>query len=261
MIKLPDAQFLHRLADAADKETLPRFRRRLLVDNKAKRDREFDPITEADRKAEFAMRELIAVEYPDHSILGEEFGLVGDSPVQWILDPIDGTKPFICGIPVWGTLFGLSVHGRAELGMMTQPFTRERFWADTTGAWRSESGKVAALSVSGVTDLSQAILHTTSLDSYKKKPQIAFDAVSAKARMTRYGGECYAFAMLAAGLIDVCIEPSLQPYDICPIIPIIEKSGGVVTCLDGSRAEKGGAVLVSATAELHESVLRILKSG
>ncbi len=261
MITLPDSQFLHRLADAADRETLPRFRRVLAVDSKVQPDRGFDPVTEADRQAELALRALIAAEYPEHAILGEEFGAVGTGSVQWILDPVDGTKPFICGIPVWGTLIGLNVHGRAELGIMSQPFTGERFWADGEGAWQRGARGVLPLSVSWVTTLSEAILHTTSPQSFTGKPPIAFDALSAKVKMTRYGGECYAFAMLAAGLIDICFEPSLQPYDICPIIPIIEKAGGVVTCLDGTRAEKGGAVLIAATAALHASALQILHGG
>jgi histidinol phosphatase-like enzyme (inositol monophosphatase family) len=260
MIELPDAAFLHRLADAADQETLPRFRQHLVVENKLKPERGFDPVTEADRKAELALRELIVREYPDHAILGEEFGVTGAGPVRWVLDPVDGTRPFICGIPVWGTLVGLTVHGRAELGIMSQPFTGERFWADSRGAWQRGPRGTAALSVSEVTDLSQAILHITSPESCPEELRGAFDALRGKVRMTRYGGECYAFAMLAAGLIDLCLEPSLQPYDIVAIIPIVEKAGGVVTCLDGGRAENGGAVLVSATPALHERALQVLNS-
>jgi histidinol phosphatase-like enzyme (inositol monophosphatase family) len=261
MIELPDVQFLHRLANAADNETLPRFRQPLPVDNKANPDRDFDPVTDADRSAELVLRELITREYPDHAILGEELGATGGGALQWVLDPIDGTRPFICGIPVWGTLIGLTVEGCAKLGMMSQPFTGERFWADAHGAWQRGPRGTARLSVSQVTDLSEAILHTTSPDSYRGELRGAFDTLRGKVRMTRYGGECYAFAMLAAGLIDLCLEPSLQPYDIIPIIPIVEKAGGRVTCLDGSRAEKGGSVLLSATAELHERALEILNTG
>ena len=260
MIKLPDAQFLHRLADAADRETLPRFRQHLEIENKMKPDRGFDPVTEADRQAELALRAIISREYPDHVILGEEFGTTGEGPARWVLDPVDGTKPFICGIPVWATLIGFSVDGRAALGIMSQPFTGERFWADSGGAWQRGPRGTAALAVSQVTDLSQAILHTTSPESYPQELRGGFDALRGQVRMTRYGGESYAFAMLAAGLIDLCLEPALQTYDITPVIPIVERAGGVVTCLDGSRAENGGAVLVSATPALHERALRILNS-
>lgn len=257
-IKLPDSDFLHRLADAADKETLPRFRASLLVDSKAKTDQGFNPVTEADRKAEITLREIISAEYPDHVIVGEEFGATGDGPVKWFLDPVDGTKPFICGVPVWGTLIGLAVNGRAELGIMSQPFTRERFWADARGAWQRGPTGTHPLRVSAVTDLPQAILHTTSPESYRGGTRAAFTALTAQVRMTRYDGECYAFAMLAAGLIDLCVEPSLQPYDIVAIIPIIEKAGGIVTQFNGQRAEVGGPIVASATAKLHESVLQIL---
>jgi histidinol phosphatase-like enzyme (inositol monophosphatase family) len=259
MSPLPDVQFLHRLADAADAETLPRFRQLLSIDNKAGPERGFDPVTDADRRAELALRELIGREYPGHAILGEELGATGEGALQWVLDPVDGTRPFICGIPVWGTLIGFTIGGRAELGMMSQPFTGERFWADTQGAWQRGPRGTARLAVSDVTDLSHAILHTTSPESYRGELRGGFDRLRGKVRMTRYGAECYAVAMLAAGCIDVCLEPSLQAYDIVALIPIIEKAGGRVTCLDGSRAEKGGAVLMSATAELHEKALETLR--
>jgi histidinol phosphatase-like enzyme (inositol monophosphatase family) len=258
---LPDVRFLHRLADAADHETLPRFRQLLSIDNKAGPGRGFDPVTDADRQAELVLRELIGREYPGHAILGEELGATGEGTLQWVLDPVDGTRPFICGIPVWGTLIGFTVDGRAELGMMSQPFTGERFWADAHGAWQRGPRGTARLAVSGVTELAQAILHTTSPESYRGELRGAFDTLRGKVRMTRYGAECYAVAMLAAGSIDVCLEPSLQAYDIVALIPIIEKAGGKVTCLDGSRAEKGGAVVMSATAQLHERVLETLHTG
>jgi histidinol-phosphatase len=162
MTILPDTNFLHRLADAADQETLLRFRTSLSFDNKAKRTGEFDPVTTADREAERVVRELISSTYPDHAIVGEEFGVSGTGQVQWALDPVDGTKPFLCGIPVWGTLIDVAVHGCAHSGMLSQPFTGERFWADAAGAWQRGPAGTARLSVSSVTDLSEAILHTTS---------------------------------------------------------------------------------------------------
>ena len=255
---LPNADFLHRLADLADRETLPRFRRPLVVDAKSGPGQEFDPVTEADRRAELVMRELISTEYPAHAILGEEFGASGAGALQWVIDPIDGTKPYLCGIPVWGTLVGLVDGGMATLGMMSQPVTSERFWGDPSGAWHRSPAGTRRLAVRKLTDLSQAILHTTSPDQFPIEGRAAFAALKSSVRMTRYGGECYAFAMLAAGCIDLCVEPDLKPYDIIPIIPIVEKAGGVVTRFDGRRAESGGAVLVSATRELHEKALAIL---
>lgn len=255
---IPDAAFLHYLADIADAETLPRYRHDLAIETKPKEGYTFDPVTEADREAEIAMRAAIGERFPDHAVLGEEMGLTGSGHHRWVLDPVDGTRPFICGLPVWGTLIGLTVDGRAELGMMSQPFTGERFWADRDGAWTQRNGVRQPLATRDIGDLDQAILHTTSPEHFGDDLAAGFERLKAAVRMTRYGGECYAMAMIAAGRIDLAIEPSLQPYDIVALIPIIERAGGVVTRLDGSRAEAGGAVLVSATAALHAEALRIL---
>jgi histidinol phosphatase-like enzyme (inositol monophosphatase family) len=255
---LPDAAFLHRLADLADAETMPRYRTNIAVDTKVKEGYTFDPVTEADREAEAAIRAEIGAQFPDHAILGEELGLTGSGRFQWVLDPVDGTRPFICGLPVWGTLIGLTVDGRAELGMMSQPFTRERFWADRDGAWTERDGARRQLATRDVGSFDRAILHTTSPEHFGESLADGFARLKAAVRMTRYGGECYAMAMIAAGRIDLAIEPSLQPYDIVALIPIIERAGGIITRLDGGRAEEGGAVLVAATSALHAEALRIL---
>jgi fructose-1,6-bisphosphatase/inositol monophosphatase family enzyme len=134
-MRLPNSSFLHKLADAADRETMLRFRTELDTQSKPKEGDTFDPVTEADREAERVMRELISRDFPDHSILGEEYGASGTGCVQWVLDPIDGTRPYLLGLPVWGTLIGVNVNSKAILGMMSQPVTRERFWADETGSW------------------------------------------------------------------------------------------------------------------------------
>ncbi|MGA0539680.1 inositol monophosphatase family protein [Neotabrizicola sp. VNH66] len=260
MTQLPGADFMHRLADAAELETMSRYRKPIKVDSKDKPGWRFDPVTAADREAERAMRALIAAEYPHHAILGEEFGASGEGPMCWVLDPVDGTRPFLCGIPVWGTIFGMTVEGRSEMGMLAQPFTGERFWATPEGAWGSRGGQQYPLRVREVDTLADAILHTTSPEPFTGDLAASFGRLTEAVRMTRYGGECYAFAMLAAGHIDLCVEIGLQPYDIVPIIPIVERAGGIVTRFDGSRAEGGGNVLVSATPRLHEAALRILKA-
>ena len=260
MTARPDAAFLHRLADLADRETLSRFRQPLAIESKSAPGQEVDPVTEADRRAESVMRDLISAEYPDHAILGEEFGASGAGPAQWVIDPIDGTKPYLCGIPVWGTLIGLVEDGVATMGMMSQPVTCERFWADHGRAWHRSPRGVGRLKVSTRTDLSCAILHTTSPDQFPEDRKARFECLRRAVRFTRYGGECYAFAMVAAGCIDICVEPLLQPYDIVPIIPIVEGAGGVVTTFDRGRAERGGAIVVAATTELLEEALRILNA-
>ncbi|WP_271022306.1 histidinol-phosphatase [Rhizobium sp. RCAM05973] len=257
-MRLPDQTFLAKLADAADKETLSRFRKRQAVSSKPKEGYSFDPVTEADRASEFAMRELIAREYPEHAISGEEYGSAGEGPVRWVLDPIDGTRPYLCGIPVWGTLIGVTVDDVAIMGMMSQPVTGERFWADPNGSWLDVHGIRSRLASSSQTSLSDAILHTNSPEQVKRNSEVNFSGLSETVKLTRYGGECYAFAMLAAGQIDLCIEFNLQPYDIVALIPIIEQAGGVITTLAGKRPEAGGKILASANEELHEAALALL---
>lgn len=259
MPALPDIAFFHRLADAAADVALSFYRRPIEVERKVKPGYRFDPVTAADKQAEQAIRALIGAQYPDHAVLGEEFGETGAGPIKWVLDPIDGTRPFICGIPVWGTLIGLTLEGRAVMGMMSQPFTGERFWATGTEAWTSGPAGTRRLRTRPAESLATAILHTNSPDRFPDFPAIDFARLDAAVQMTRYGGECYAFAMLAAGHIDLCLEPSLQPYDIAALIPIIEQAGGVISGLNGERAEGGGSVLASANARLHEQALGMLR--
>lgn len=259
---VPDMAFFHELADAADKETLPRFRSPidLHVGSKRKEDFRFDPVTDADREAERVMRALINANFPTHSVMGEEFGITGSGPIQWVLDPVDGTRPFLCGLPVWGTLIGLTINGLARMGMMGQPFTRERFWADGQQAWCSGPNGISRLNTRKAISLDQAILHTTSPEPIPRHPSVNFAALDAGTLMTRYGGECYAMAMLAAGQIDICFEYALQPYDIMAFIPIIEQAGGVVTTLQGERPESGGQILASGDPRIHELALKLLNS-
>lgn len=155
-------------------------------------------------------------------------------------------------------MIGVTIEDRAVLGMMSQPLTNERFWADESGSWIETSNGKRPLRSSTIDALSDAILHTNSPEQIRRHPQNRFDALNASVRMTRYGGECYAFAMLAAGQIDLCLEFSLQPYDIVALVPVIEGAGGVVSTLDGQRPERGGAILASANPLLHDVALRIL---
>lgn len=257
---LPDIAFFHQLADAAAQQTLPRFRsaQELHVGSKPKEGFRFDPVTDADREAERVIRQIITEHYPEHSILGEEFGATGSGPLQWVLDPVDGTRPFLCGLPVWGTLIGLYEHGRARMGMMSQPFTQERFWADGNAAWwRSPYGEHRLTSRTGIS-LSQAILHTTSPEPVPRFPAIRFTDLAERVLMTRYGGECYAIAMVAAGHIDICVEYGLQPYDIAALVPLIEQAGGAITTLDGGRPEQGGNIVATGCPALHQTVLDCL---
>lgn len=258
---LPDVAFLHELANIASQHTLPRYRAgNLTIETKPKEGTRFDPVTDADREAEKAIRAHIISRYPEHAILGEEFGASGTGMLQWVIDPVDGTRPFICGLPVWGTLIGLNYCGRAVMGMMSQPHTGERFWSDGKQSYLSGHYGQSVMKTSNNTDLASAILHTTSPITSENKYASVFTLLRESTRMTRYGGECYAMAMLAAGHIDICIEFSLQPYDIVALIPIIENAGGVVTTFTGGRAEQGGAVVATANPEIHEKVLKTLQA-
>ncbi len=250
MTTLPDASFLFRLADAAARETLPRFRTPLDVQSKPKEGYTFDPVTEADREAERAIRALIEAEYPAHAILGEEFGLSGSGDHLWVIDPVDGTRPFICGFPVWGTLIGLTVRGRAEIGIMSQPYTRERFWATGEGAFGDGPLGERPLKVRDVGALSAATLCSTAPELFKGTMADRFRDLSAQVRLTRFGTDCYAFAMLASGHVDLCVEPGLQPYDIVALTPIVEKAGGVISTFSGERPEGGGDIVAAATPAL-----------
>jgi histidinol phosphatase-like enzyme (inositol monophosphatase family) len=252
------AAFMRRIAEAAATETLPRFRRNGAVANK--RVEGFDPVTEADREAEQAIRRLIREEFPDHGILGEEHGLENEaSRLRWVIDPIDGTRSFISGMPLWGTLVGLTDGGNAVAGMMSQPFIGEFFFAaDGRSTYEGPDG-TRSLSTRGTTDLGEATLCTTTPALFPGGKREIYDRLESHVRLARYGADCYAYAMLAAGNIDLVVEAGLQSYDIVALIPIIEMAGGVITAWDGGPAEAGGNIVAAATPELHEAARQMLK--
>ncbi len=255
---LPDREFFDRLADAAKAETLPRFRTGISVVNKEAAG--FDPVTEGDRAAEAAIRSLIESHFPDHGILGEEFGNVGlDRDYVWVIDPIDGTRAFISGLPVWGTLIGLYHKGEAVMGLMDQPFTEERYFADGKHAFYHGRDGNRKIATRACADLSQAILFTTSPHLYTGDIKTRFEAVQSKVQLARYGCDCYAFALLASGHIDLVIECGLKPYDVGGLIPLIEQAGGIVTDWNGGPAEMGGEIIAAGSAEVHRQALAILK--
>ncbi len=256
---LPKRPFFERLADAAAQQTLPRFRSGTNVVNKEATG--FDPVTEGDRAAEAAIREIIGQTYPDHGILGEEHGNEGlDRELVWVIDPIDGTRAFISGLPVWGTLIGLYKNGRAVAGMIDQPFTRERYFADETGAYYSGPDGERPIATRNCRGLENATLFTTSPHLFEGEDMARYRSVESKVRLFRYGCDCYAYALLAAGHIDLVIENSLKPYDVGGIIPIVEKAGGVMTTWEGERPEMGGRIIAAASAELHREAVALLSS-
>ncbi len=254
--------FAHTLADVAARETLPRFRQKLDVVNKSSAQGSiFDPVTEADRAAERRMTDAIVTRWPAHGIFGEEYGATNKgAKFEWVLDPIDGTRAFICGAPTWGTLIGLTENGVARIGMMDQPFTRERFWADRSGAhMRSGRDAATSLSTSGCARLADALVTSTSPALFADGPdRVAFGMVAERARQVRYGLDCYGYCLLALGTIDLVVEAGLSTYDVVALIPIIEQAGGVITTWEGGRPEAGGRIVAAATAELHREALGLL---
>lgn len=249
--------FAEQLAEAAADAIQPYFRAKLDVEDKG--GRVFDPVTLADKAAERAMRELIQDRYPAHGILGEEEDAVsGSSKLTWVLDPIDGTRAFITGLPLWGTLIALNDGERPVLGLMNQPFTGERYIGTPDGAWCNGT-KLQTRSCRG---LSSATLMCTTPDMFDSSVRRdAFQSVASQAQLVRFGGDCYAYCMLASGFVDVIIEASLQPYDVQALIPIIEGAGGVITAWDGSTAQNGGTVVACGDPQLHPLLVALLRQA
>ena len=251
--------FLDVLAKAAAEAIMPHFRAAASVEDKG--ETRFDPVTVADRASEQAMRKLISANHPDHGIVGEEFGAErADAEFVWVLDPIDGTRAFITGLPLWGVLIGLMRGGKPILGMMAQPFTGERFAGDGTRSWYSGPGGDAPLLTRACAALNQASLFTTTPAMFKGAERDTYDRLEAAVRMPRYGCDCYAYCMVAAGHADLVVEAGLQPYDIVALIPIIEGAGGRVTDWQGNSAANGGQVVASGDPRLHELALKALSS-
>jgi histidinol phosphatase-like enzyme (inositol monophosphatase family) len=248
----------HRLADAARPIALRYFRSGVIADNKARQG--FDPVTEADRSCERAMREILGRERPDDAILGEEYGAQpGTSGLTWVLDPIDGTRAYLSGTPTWGVLIALRDAEGPLYGIIDQPFTGERFegglgHAETTGP----AGR-ATLATRGTTQLSDAILFSTFPEIGSAAEHAAFANVAGRVRLTRYGLDCYAYALLALGQIDLVIEAGLQSYDILAPMAVIEAAGGLVTDWRGRSASDGGRILAAANPEIHAAALQFLR--
>ncbi|MCW2315117.1 myo-inositol-1(or 4)-monophosphatase [Rhodoblastus acidophilus] len=257
--------FVERLATVSGEAIMPFFRTAFALDDKNVGG-VFDPVTEADRAAETAMRRVIGQTFPSHGLIGEEFGSrEAESEYVWVLDPIDGTKSFISGLPLWGTLIGLLHQGAPCYGLMNQPFTRERFYGDGHAAfWSGYNGgnekTIRKLRVRPCHELERATLMTTSPQLIPAELRPRYEALESKVRLTRYGGDCYAYCMLAAGQIDLVVEAGLNIYDIVALIPIIKGAGGIVTTWDGGDPSKGGAIVAAGDKRVHELALQILNA-
>jgi len=251
--------FLDELATVSGEAILPYFRTSLSVEDKS-RGGAFDPVTAADRAAESAMRVMISANFPDHGIIGEEFGAERpDADYVWVLDPIDGTKSFISGMPAWGTLIALTHQGAPVLGLVHQPFVGERFSGDGASArYRGPAGERALL-VRPCETLAQVVLYTTSPRLMKTDDRRRFERVEEMVRLSRYGGDCYAYCMLAAGHVDLIIETELKPHDVIPLVPIIAGAGGIITTWEGGSAAAGGRIIAAGDKRVHAAAMAALK--
>ena len=255
--------FLDEMADVSGRAILPWFRQRLDVENKLSGGA-YDPVTVADKAAEEAMRRLLAERYPEHGILGEEYGREReDAEHVWVLDPIDGTRAFISGLPVWGTLIGLTRAKKPVLGMMHQPFTGERYVGDGARAWYRGPDGARDLKARLCERLEDAVLFTTSPSLFVGEERAAFDRIESTVRLSRYGVDCYAYCMVAAGFVDAVIESGLKPYDIVALIPVIEGAGGLVTDWRGQPVgQNGGQIAIAGDrACLDEALVALRRSA
>jgi histidinol phosphatase-like enzyme (inositol monophosphatase family) len=235
------------------------FRTRLIAENKKKQG--FDPVTRADKEVETLIRQRIGQSYPDHGIIGEEFAAVNaNSALQWIIDPIDGTRSYMTGMTGWGILLGLIEDQRPTIGFMHQPYLNEIWIGSQEGSRLLRGSQETSLHTSKTTSLADAILYCTHPEMFAKPATLAnFEALANATRLMRYGGDCYAYCLLAMGLIDIVVEDNLQPYDILPLMPIIENAGGVVTDLEGRAPLTGGTVITAANEELHKQALAFMR--
>ena len=231
--------FLSELADASGDAILPYFRTPVAVDNKADGSDpgrgKYDPVTEADKAAEATIRKLIGERYPAHGIHGEEEGhQPGSSPETWVIDPIDGTRAFVAGAPLWGTLIALNDGKYPVCGVMDQPYLGERYFGTGQSAWMERFGVRRELQTSTKTDLGDAIVMATHPMIFTTPPEREqFAILGDRSKMTRWGCDCYGYTLLAMGTVDIVAEPTLMPYDIQALIPIIEGAGGIVTTWRG----------------------------
>lgn len=257
------AALAHRLADAAGAAALPHFRAQTLVTDDKDPSGGFDPVTAADRQAETAMRAILSRERPDDGVFGEEEERTfGTSGLTWVLDPIDGTRSFVSGLPVWGTLIALDDGTHGRIGVIDQPHIGERFTGilgdDAPVATLLRSGTETPISTRTGIDLSQATVFTTDPFLFNGPEAEIFDTIRDRARLTRYGVDCYAYALLAIGHVDLVIETGLQAYDIASHVPLITAAGGVVTNWTGGDCRWGGRAVAAGSPELHAQVLEIL---
>ena len=236
------------------------FRSVLNVHNKS--DSEYDPVTRADKEVEEFLRRKIRKQYPEHGIVGEEYGGEEGKRYIWVIDPIDGTRGYISGSPMWGSLLGLLREKQPILGVMHQPLLRETFFADTEGAWWKSGKQVKILRTRSVSNLNDAVLYCTHPTMFTTKAELrAFSFLEEKCSFSRFGADCYGYCLLAAGFVDLVVESNLQAHDIIPLVPIIKSAGGIVTDWEGKLPLNGGRVIAASNKVLHREALQLLNQS
>ena len=242
-------------ATAGGQETLKWFRQPIGVENKAA-GTGFDPVTAADKACERVIREHIQAQFPDHAIRGEEFDDVGSSEWTWLIDPIDGTRAFISGFVHWGVLLGLLHNDKPYLGVMAQPFLGEVFVGDGQNASYMRSGKSAEMHTRKTQNLGDATFATTDPRLFEKwGDQRVLESIESQVRLVRYGTDCYQYAMIALGQLDLVVENVLKPWDILPLVPIVRGAGGVITNWLGGDDLSDGYVVASANQAIQDQAL------
>jgi histidinol phosphatase-like enzyme (inositol monophosphatase family) len=254
-------RFARELASAARNETVWRFNQGVNIENKGG-EASFDPVTEADRAAEQVMRSLVAERFPDHGISGEEFSdKLGEGPYEWSLDPVDGTRSFICGLPTWTTLIALLEDGAPVLGLIDAPMLDETFVGSGTDAWLVVGDDKAMIRTSGCSALSETRLSTTDPWLFDENEFAAFDRLRRACRVTRYGHDAYGYARLAAGSLDLVVESGLKPHDYNALVPVVRGAGGHVGNWTGGSDLARGAIVAAASRALYDTVVELLAAA
>ncbi len=253
--------FAVEIAGKAGAATLAFFRQSMQVENKLA-DGRYDPVTEADRGAERIIRDAIATRFPEHGIYGEEYGIEKGNGLTWVIDPIDGTRAFMTGMLHWGVLVALFDGQEPIIGVMHQPFTNETFYGDGKVARYRQGELTRELRVRHCGGLDAAVLASTGPQFFSPgEQQEAFGRLRDAVLFTRFGGDCYLYAMLAMGYVDVAAEAGLNAYDIQALIPIIRGAGGSVTTWTGDDPAMGGAILAAGDPLVHAQALDVLASA
>jgi myo-inositol-1(or 4)-monophosphatase len=256
--------FAHKLADAAGEVIRPYFRRQIdITDKGLAKGAVFDPVTAADKGAEAAIRAIIERERPNDGILGEEFGeKASGNGLKWVLDPVDGTRAFITGRHEWGCLIALEKNDQPVLGILDQPVLRERFIGVNGGAQLFVDGKPTPLHVRACADLSEAVVCATHPDAYFSAVEAeALRRVERASRMSRFGGDCYLFGVLAHGFVDLIIESTFNRWDVAALIPIVEGAGGIITDWQGRSCTHGGQILAAGDKRIHAQAMKLLAAN